>query len=268
MLPSVMRNEATLAEAAKAGADTVVLEQILQTLSTWPALQHDSRSSPAGAQPAVNSSEQASTVQSSPVPDKIAPSLPFVAAAHLLSTMIYNYRRIAHGDPHERWCAENSRATQIACFALSSCSHAPFRELPKPVEEDPHKEHYHMFFSRITGPSGEKFLDWLQHNCDPFEIDVSSAIGYRNSIADITADATALQLGWELQQCQKLAEEWFDSTQNDACKNLVMFLVRFIANSKEPTQLEWDASVRQVSSVAHGQHTPARSHDPVNDTLM
>ena len=87
MLLSVMRNEATLAEAAKAGADTVVLEQILQTLSTWPVLRNDNTPSPAGAQP-MNSSEQASAMESGPIPVGIAPSLPFVTAAHLLSTML------------------------------------------------------------------------------------------------------------------------------------------------------------------------------------
>ena len=195
MLLSVMGSEEKLAEAAKGGADTIVLEQILHTLSTWPVLQNDSSSPSAGAQP-IDSSEQASAVHSGPIPDKIAASLPLVAAAHLLLTMVYNYRRMAHGNRQERWFVENSPATQIACFCLSSCSHEPFRELPKPVEEDRHKEHYHMLPSRWMGPSGERFLDWLQQHRDPFEIDVSNADGYRNSIADITADATVLQLGW------------------------------------------------------------------------
>ena len=143
MLLSVMGSEEKLAEAAKGGADTIVLEQMLQTLSTWPVLQNDSSSSSAGAQP-IDSPEQAPAVQSGPILDRVTSSLPFVAAAHLLSTMVHNYRRLAQGDYHERWCVENSRAIQSACFALSSCSHAPFQELPKPVEEDPHKEHYHM----------------------------------------------------------------------------------------------------------------------------
>ena len=245
MLLSVMSSEEKLAEAAKGGADTIVLEQILHTISTWPALQIDSGSSSTGTQP-TDSSEQASAVHLGPIPDKIAASLPLVAAAHLLSTMVYNHRRIAHGDRQERWFVQNSRATQIAFFCLSSCSHAPFRELPKPVEEDPHKEHYHMLPSRWMGPSGETFLDWLQQNRASVEIDVGNAVGYQNSIADITADATVLQLGQDLQQCQKLAEDWFDSTQNEACKSLVIFLVgRRLA--KQSTQSEWDASVRQVS---------------------
>ena len=256
MLLSVMRDEASLAEAAKAGADTVVLEQILQTLSTWPVLRNGNTSSPAGAQP-MNLSEQASAVQSGPIPVEIAPSLPFVAAAHLLSTMAYNYRRIAHGDSHDQLLVEYSRATQIACFALSSCRHAPLQKLPKPVEEDAHKEDYHMMFFQFAE---KKSLDWLQQNCNPFEIHASSAIAYQNSIADITTDAAALQLGRELQQCQKLAEDWFDSTQNDACKSLVMFLVRCLTTSNQSTPAAWDASARQVSRQLCKNSTPLPGH--------
>ena len=248
MLLSVMGSEEKLAEAARAGADTVVLEQMLQTIDTWPALSDGSSSSSAGAQPA-KSSEQAPAVQPHPIPDRIAASLPFVAAAHLLSTMLYNYRRVAH------------RGTLIACFAMSSCSHNLLQKLPKPDEEDPHRSHYHMLLSQYTG---DNFFGWLKQCRDPFDIDVSSAMGYRRSIADITADATLLQLGQGLQRCRSLAEEWFDSTQMDACKTLVMFLVRCLA--QQSTQSEWDASVRCVSLQLCMNSVCLLSH--MHDTLL
>lgn len=233
MLLSLVGRKEQLTEAAEAGVDTVVLEQMLQTINSWSALKDDASLVGDRSQSSQTSGESPAVQLQADSPE-IATTLPFVAAARVLETLVYWHSWSLQQDKFAKFCVQFKRDMLIACFALSSCSRKTMQKVAQPHEEDIYKKDYVYRSSPLSSEEG-KLFDWLEQCRTEFEIDTSKwaeAI----SMVDITP-GQLLQLSSKLQKCQILSEGWFTSTQGNAFKLLAELFSYIITIQPSPVQL-------------------------------
>ena len=174
----------------------------------------------------------------------IATTLPFVAAARVLETLVYWHSWSLQQDMFARSCVQTKRDMLIACFALSSCSRKTMQKVAQPHEEDIYKTNYIYRLSPLSSEE-DKLFDWLEQCRTEFDIDTNKrAEGI--SMVDVTP-AQLLQLSSKLQKCQVLSEGWFTSTQGNAFKLLVEMLrycIKIQPSPFQPSQAERNALIR------------------------
>ena len=241
MLLSLIDNKDQLATSAEAGVGTVVLEQMLQTISSWSVLKDDASSERQRRQSSQFSGE-APAVQPRADSHEVATTLPFVAAARVLETMLYWYQLSAQKDYVYTWRVQSIRRMLIAGFALSLCSQQRLPKIAQLCEEDPHKTDYESCLSLLSSEQNS-VLSWVEQCRTEFDVDTSK----RAEISHMVDTTQLLQLSSKLQKCQILSEEWFANTQGNACKLFVELLRECITmqpSSVQCSQAERNASVR------------------------
>ena len=221
-----------LTRAAEAGLDTVALEQMLQTINSWSAPKADASLERDMSQSSQTSGESPAVQPQADSPE-IATTLPFVAAARVLETLVYWHRRSAQEDEYARSRVRFNRELLIAGFALSSCRRKTMQKVAQPHEEDPYKTSYDGRLSPVSSEE-ERLLSWLEQFRTEFDIDISKRAEVI-SMVDITP-GQLLQLSSKLQKCQMLAEGWFTSTQGNAFKLFVEMLRDCITLQPSPVQ--------------------------------
>ena len=226
MLRLVVGCKSQLAKAAKDGVDTMVLEQMLPTVNSWSMLKDDASLERSQSS---QTSEEAPDAQPQADSSAVATTLPFVAAARVLETLVYWHRLSAQRHDSERQLVRFNREMVIACFALSSCSRQNLQKVAQPQEEDPDKINYER---DIPYFEEEELCPWLGQCCTELDVDTSKRAEIR-SMVDTTQ---LLQLGSKLQKCQILSEGWFASTQGNAFKLFVEMLRDCITKDHPPVQ--------------------------------
>ena len=239
MLLSIIGCKEQLAEAAESGVDTVVLEQMLQTINSWSVLKRDA--SPERSQPS-QTSDKAPAAQPQANSCEVATTLPFVAAARVLETLVFWHRRSTQPDEPTRWRVQFNRGMLIACFALSTCSRQTLQKVAQPDEEASHKADYSSCLPQTPSEEGRAF-PWVEQCRVHIGVDYTK----RAEVIGMVATTQLLQLSIKLQNCQVLAEEWFASTQGNAFKLFVEMFHNSITmqpSSVQHSQAERDAFVR------------------------
>ena len=243
LLLSLIDNKDHLTRAAEAGVDTVALEQMLQTITSWSAPKDDASLERDMSQSSQTSGESPAVQPQADSPE-IAATLPFVAAARVLETLVYWHRRSAQQDEYARQRVRFNRELLIAGFALSSCSRRTMQKVALPHEKDPYKTTYDGRLSQVSSEE-ERLVSWLDQSGTEFDIDISKRAEVIRMV-DVTP-GQLLQLSSKLQKCQILAEGWFTSTQGNAFKLFVETLCECITLQPSPihhAQAETNALVR------------------------
>ena len=243
MLLLVVGCKYQLAKAAKDGVDTMVLEQMLQTVNSWSVLKDDA--SPERSQ-SFQTSNEAPDAQPQADSSAVATTLPFVAAARVLDTLVYWHRLSAQQQDFNRQHVRINREMVIACCALSSCSRQNLQKVAQPDEEDPDRTNYERYWlDQVLSPEKEvkELLPWLEQCCTELDVDTSKRAEIR-SMVDTTQ---LLQLSSKLQKCQILSEGWYTSTQGNAFKLFVEMLRSCMTTVLSPVQhskAERNATIR------------------------
>ena len=232
MLLSVIGDKYQLTKAAEDGVDTMVLEQMLQTINSWSVLKDDA--SPERSQ-SSQTSDEAPDARPQANSSAVAATLPFVAAARVLETLVYWHRLSAQRHDSERQQVRFNREMVIACCALSSCSRQNLQTVAQPHEEDPDKANYKRYWLDLYSEEKQLF-SWLGQCSTEFDVDTSNRAEIR-SMVDTTQ---LLQLSSKLQKCQILSEGWFTSTQGNAFKLFVEMLCVRITKEASPVQHSQD----------------------------
>ena len=248
MLLSLIGSTDHLTRAAEAGVDTVVFEQMLQTINSWSALKDDASLERDKSQSSQTSGDSPFVRPQADCPE-IAATLPFVAAARVLETLVYCHRMSPQQDEYASMHVPFNRAMVIASFALSSCSRKTTQKVEQPHEEDIYKTHYYRPpFPDSSEEDRETIMSWLEQCRTEFAIDTSRRAEVI-SMVDITP-GQLLQLSSKLQKCQILSERWFTRTQGNAFKLFVEMLRDCVTMQPSPdqhlqhSQAETNASIR------------------------
>ena len=83
------------------------------------------------------------------MPLEVAETLPFLAAAWILETLVYMHRCASDSASFDTGAVLRVRGILIASFTLSACSHRNLQKVAGPVGKDPHKTSYALRLSLI-----------------------------------------------------------------------------------------------------------------------